>query len=108
MKAVVIYYSRTGNAKFIAEKIAQECNADIEAIVDKKKRTGPVGYMRSGRDASREKETEIAETPKLPQDYELVIVGTPVWAGKITPAVRTYLKRNNLAGKKVAIFVAMG
>lgn len=43
MKAVVIYYSRTGNAKFIAEKIAQEVNADIEAIVDKKKRTGPVG-----------------------------------------------------------------
>ena len=30
MKALVMYYSRTGNAKFIAEKIAQEVNADIE------------------------------------------------------------------------------
>ena len=33
MKVLVIYYSRTGNTKFVAEKIAQELEADIEEII---------------------------------------------------------------------------
>ena len=37
--------------------------------------------------------------------YDLVIIGTtPIWAWNPTPAVRTYIKQNNLSGKKVALF----
>ena len=38
-------------------------------------------------------------------DYDLVVIGTPVWAGKITPAIRTFIAKNKNALKKVA-FVA--
>jgi len=48
--------------------------------------------------------TEIAQTTKVPDDYDLVIIGTPIWAWKPTPAIRTYISQNNLAGKKVALF----
>ena len=34
----------------------------------------------------------------------LIIIGQPVWAGSPTPAIRTYLNKNNLSGKKVALF----
>jgi len=37
-----------------------------------------------------------------------VILGTPVWAGKPSPAINTYLKMNNLSGKKVAAFFTKG
>ena len=108
MKSLVVYYSRTGNAKFVAETIAAELGSDLEEIVDLKKRDGKLGYLSGGSDAARGKETKIAETKRSPAEYDLIIVGTPVWAGKLTPAIRTYLGKNDLSGKKVAVFFTQG
>jgi len=108
LKSLVVYYTRTGNARFVAETIAAEVGADIEEAVDLKKRSGILGYLSGGRDARQGKETEIAPTKKSPADYDLIIVGTPIWAGKPTPAITTYLKKNDLSGKKVAVFFAQG
>jgi flavodoxin len=52
----------------------------------------------------RGKETEIAQTKRTPTDYDLIIIGQPVWAGSPTPAIRTYLNKNDLSGRKVALF----
>ena len=108
MKSLVVYYTRTGNARFAAETIAAEIGADVEEIVDMKNRSGKLAYLTGGSDARRGKETEIAPTKKSPADYDLLIVGTPVWASRPSPAVTTYLKKNNLAGKKVALFFTQG
>lgn len=78
MKSLVVYYTRTGNARFAAEIIAAEIGADVEEIIDMKKRSGAMGYLTGGSDARRGKETEIAQTKKTPADYDLIIVGTPV------------------------------
>jgi len=104
MKALVVYYSRTGNTKFVAEKIAQELGADIEEIIDKKNRFGLINYLRAGGDAFRRKKAEIAETNKNPSEFDLVVVGTPNWVSRPSPAIRTYLSKYDLAGKKVAPF----
>ena len=104
MKALVIYYTRTGNTKFIAETIAAKLGADIEEVIDLKNRQGKLSFMPAGRDAMRGKETQIAETKRTPTDYDLIIIGQPVWAGSPTPAIRTYVNKNDLSGKKVAIF----
>ena len=108
MKSLVVYYTRTGNARFVAETIAAEIGADVEEIMDMKKRSGVMGYLSGGSDARRGKETEISPTKKSPVDYDLIIVGTPVWASRPTPAVNTYLKKNNLSSKKVALFFTQG
>jgi flavodoxin len=39
-KILVLYYSRTGITKVLASYIAKLLNADLEEIVDTKKRTG--------------------------------------------------------------------
>jgi flavodoxin len=104
MKTLVIYYTRTGNAKFVAETVAAELGADIEEVIDLKNRQGKLSFMSSGRDAMRGKETEIAQTKRTPTDYDLIIIGQPVWAGSPTPAIRTYVNKNDLSGKKVALF----
>jgi hypothetical protein len=64
--------------------------------------------MSATQDASRGKETQIAPTTKNPEDYDLLIIGTPVWAFTLTPAIRTYLRNNDLSGKKVALFFTLG
>lgn len=104
MKTLVIYYTRTGNAKFAAETIAAELGADLEEVIDLKKRQGRLAFLPNGRDAMRGKETQIAPTKKRPNEYELIIIGQPIWAGSPTPAIRTYLNENDLAGKKIALF----
>jgi flavodoxin len=104
LKSLIVYYSRTGNTRFVAETIAAEIGADVEEVVDLKKRSGPLGFLIGGKDARQGKETKISPTTKIPNDYELVIFGTPVWAGKPAPAINTYLKKNNLSGTKVAAY----
>lgn len=105
MKTLVVFYSRTGNTKKVAEEIAKILNADIEEIIDKKDRKGIVGWLKSGRDATFKKSAEI-EFVKNPIDYDLVIIGTPIWAFTMTPAIRTYLSENKF--KKVAFFSTSG
>ena len=104
MKTLVVFYTRTGNSKFAAETIAAELGADIEEVIDLKNRQGKLAYMSCGRDAMSGKETEIAPTKRNPADYDLIVVAQPVWAWSPTPAIRTYLNKNDLSGKKVALF----
>ena len=108
MKSLVVYYSRSGNARFVAQTIAAELGSDVEEVVDLKNRGGVLGFLSGGFDATRGKETKIGETKKSPADYDLVVVGTPVWGSRPTPAIRTYLRRNNFSGLKVALFFAQG
>ena len=107
MKSLVVFYSRTGNAKFVAQTVAAEMGSDIEEIVDMKSREGKLGWMSAGKDAMQGKETQIAPTTKVPADYDLIIVGTPVWAWRPSAAIKTYLSKNDLSGKKVALFFTM-
>jgi flavodoxin len=108
LKSLVVFYSRTGNARFVAQTIAAQIGSDTEEIVDLKKRGGALGFLSGGSDARRGKETEIGPTQRSPGDYDFIIVGTPIWAGRPTPAITTYLKKTDLSGKKVAFFFVQG
>ena len=71
MKALVIYYSRTGRTKKVAETILNNLSCDIEEIVDIKKRTGPLGFFHSGRQVIKKKLSVIKNTEKEPSEYDL-------------------------------------
>lgn len=106
-KILVVYYSRTGNTKKIAQMIAQELNADTDEIIDKKKRNGIIGWLIAGRDGWLGKKTEIT-SQKKPTDYDLIIIGSPVWSWTVTPPIRAYLKQHKNNLKKVAFFTTCG
>lgn len=106
MKAVVVYFSLEGNTKYAAEKIADKLQADlIELAPNKDYPTGSVSkFVWGGKSAV------LAEKPKLlpyefnKENYDLVVLGTPIWAGTFTPPLRTFLMEQDLSGKKVALF----
>lgn len=56
MKSLVVFYSRTGNTRRVAEMIAGEMKADLQELVDKKSRKGPIALLRAGRDAIKKGE----------------------------------------------------
>ena len=104
MSYLVVYYSRTGNNRTIAESIANRLSADIDEIIDKKNRQGKLNWLLAGRDSRAGNLTEI-EYQKNPQDYETIIIGAPIWAWNPIPPLRTYLKEVDLRGKRVAFFI---
>jgi flavodoxin len=108
MKFLVVYYSRTGTTKKLAEDIAKHLDADTEEIVDLKNRDGAVGWLSSGKDASLGKTTDLRVIVRDPRDYDVVVIGTPTWAGNITPAMRTYVRCHKDKFGKVACFCTMG
>jgi flavodoxin len=108
MKALVVYYSRTGTTQKVAEKITKQLHADIERIIDTKNRKGIIGYLLAGRDAMRRKLTAIDKIGKDPQKYDIIIIGTPLWGWQICPAVRTFIEEHKKKIKKVAFFCTKG
>ena len=104
-KILVVYYSRDGGTERVAKEIAGKLNADIEAIIDQKSRKGILGWLSAGKDATFKRETTIGNIEKNPADYEITIIGTPMWAGSMTPAVRTYINKFKRSVKNTAYFV---
>jgi len=108
MKMLVVFYSRTGNTRKVGEEIANALDSDIEEIIDTKNRSGPLGYIRSGRDASTRKLTVLKDVINDPSQYDLLIIGTPLWAWHVSTPVRTYIHENQTNFNRVAFFCTAG
>ena len=107
-KVLVVYYSKTGHTERVAKDVAASMNADIEKIIDKKNRNGFFAFFTSGRDAMKKRTTDIEPLKKNPAEYGLVVIGTPVWAWNITPAIRTYLLMSKDKLKNTAYIITSG
>lgn len=109
-KKLIVYFTYTNNTKKIAEKIKAKLNCDILEIK-------PVKPYDSDYDTvvRLEQNNETAKkTPDIEKinvdlsKYDEIILGTPVWWYTIAPVIRTFLKQNDLSGKKIIPFATNG
>ncbi len=109
-KSLVVYYSHDGNTRYIAERIASAVDADLAEIrpQDSRRRRGLWKYLWGGMAAMMGREPPLFPLEKNPLDYDILFLGTPVWAGRCTPAMRSFLSGTPLADKKVALFCCYG
>lgn len=107
-RALVVYFSRTGYTRKIAEEIADRCGADIEAVREARGRSGIFGYLRSAREALKKRTVDILPSTKKPGDYDLVILGTPVWASNLSSPIRSYIAAERGRFPRVAFFCTLG
>jgi len=105
-----IYYSRTGHTKQAMEEIAQALDAELVEITDGMDRSGALGAFRCGLDAMRRntKPLRSFETRQSMKKYRLVILGTPVWAGRCSSVARDFLKRYGKDLQNVAYVITRG
>ncbi|MFO8133609.1 MAG: hypothetical protein R6U10_06755 [Thermoplasmatota archaeon] len=108
MKPLVVYYSRTGNTEMVAEALAGMLSCPVEGIVDTVKRSGLLGWLRSGRQAMRGETSELEPLEHDPAGFDVVVVGTPVWAGIVSTPVRSYLEMYRDMLPEVAFFCTAG
>lgn len=101
MKAIVIYYSYSGNTKNIALHIAEALNADTAVIDTVKAYEGDYdAVVKQGKD-------EINKGFKPPikpinidlSQYDTIILGTPVWWYTFAPAVKTFYRKQQSCRK---------
>jgi len=114
MRVLIAYYSRTGVTRAAAGAIASAlrlagaAEVDVEEVVDTKCRKGPLGYLGAGKDASLRRRTVISPPASNPGDYDVLVLGTPVWAFTLAAAMRTYCTEHGKDAAKVALFCTMG
>ena len=102
-----IYYSRTGHTWNAVCEIADALDAETVQITDDRDRSGWRGYIRCGMDAMKTSTRPLLpfQTEKPLSEYRLVIIATPVWAGRCASPIRALLKRRGLELSNVAYVV---
>jgi len=107
MKALVVYYSLTGKTELVAKGIARGLNVDMRKVEDLKK-MGVFGRLSGAISAAKGASSEIKTMDFDIHNYDLVFIGTPVWAFKPTPQINAFISKADFKDKKVIIFVTMG
>ncbi len=107
-KILVVYYSLTGNTAEVADAIVSYTDADVFEIKT------VAEYPTDSRERRKVIQSEIDarklplinKAPKNLHEYDIVFVGSPVWANSISLPVQAFLTNNNLSGKHVYPFIS--
>jgi flavodoxin len=102
-KLLIVYYSRTGTTAHVAHQIAEALGADLDVIEDATARDGVLGCVRSALEATLYGLPAV-RWQRDPADYELVVIGTPVWLGNLASPVRSYLFQQRARLPRVGFF----
>jgi menaquinone-dependent protoporphyrinogen IX oxidase len=109
-RILMVYYSRTRRTERLAQAI---CNSleihglrcDIEPLREPIGRHGLFGYLRSVVDAALARTCPILPLTHKLENYDVVIIGSPVWNSSMSTPVRSFLSANAGRLKKVAFFL---
>ncbi|WP_304226553.1 flavodoxin domain-containing protein [Gracilinema caldarium] len=99
MKYLVAYYSRTGNNRFVAEKLAADLQADLAEI---KPMINAFLLNIFGLTLG------IKKIAKNVQDYEAVILCGPIWMGQLVAPLKKFIKKNQKMIKKLYFVTCCG
>ena len=110
---LVAYFSASGVTKKVAERMAKAVGADLYEIVPEVPYTAEdVNYRKPFARCNKEwfKKLEVPAAGNVPDfdQYELVLIGFPIWYGGAPNIIQTFLKQYDFSGKKIAIFATSG
>lgn len=112
-KVLVVYYTSSGNTRKVAEALAHALDADLEEIQPAKRvdvnirGKGLRNFRNMGRvvfGGKLKRTVPLKADAHTPSDYDLVVVGTPVYANTLPPEPRSYLEDNSGRFGAVAFF----
>lgn len=109
-KILILYYSYTNNTKQIAEMIQNELNADIVRVdtIIPYSNNYDVVVEQGQEEVNKNYQPEIKKIEKNLDEYDTIVLGTPVWWYTFAPAILTFLSQNKLEGKTVYPFITNG
>jgi len=109
VKTCIIYHSYSGITRGVAGQISAACGGELIEVKPRKNYNKltvyPVGGMRAMRGERDPIDPETIDVSA----YDLIVIGSPVWAWKTTPAINAALAAlTGCAGKQAVIFATCG
>lgn len=109
MKSAVIYYSKSGVTKRIAETIKEKFGADMYFVEPENAYGSYISAVaRVGKEKLTRKNPGLKTKPSDFSSYDVVFIGFPVWYGTMPSFEQEYVSKCNLDGKAVIPFAAAG
>jgi flavodoxin len=111
MKALIVYYTETGNTKKLAHLIGEHLHNQGWAVDERWLQSSrePKSFIGKCLRSFFRIRTKVESTFVVVSPYDLVCFGSPVWAFEPVPAMRTYIQDCvGLVGKKTLAFVTYG
>ena len=104
MSTLVVYYSLNHHTATVGDAIAERLGATTSVIEEPRARKGALGLAAGAAGALLGRPSAITAAECDPADFDLVILGTPVWVGAPAPAVNAYIDTHRDALGRVAFF----
>lgn len=101
MKNLIIYYSRSSNTETVAKEISKAVNGEIKKIELNKE----ISFFWAASTALLGQKAKIKTIDINVKDYDNIFIGTPVWAGKSSTPINTFINEVDFTGKNVYIFI---
>jgi flavodoxin len=109
MSVCIVYHSETGNTKKVAEYVAKATGAALIPVRDFAGYNKITMYLVGARKAMAGEKAAIEPVKIDVSAYDLIIVGTPVWAWKPTPGANAAIAAlTGCEGKKGMVFATCG
>ena len=102
-KAIVLYYSRTGDTRVVARTIQKALDCDLQEIKDLKDRSGIKGFWGGMKDVSNKVKADIKPETLNLEAYELIFICSPVWGMQFAPAITTVMSTMDFKDTKVVL-----
>lgn len=113
-KTLVTYFSASGVTKNVADNIAKVVEGDLFEIEPKEKYTREDLDWKNKKSRSsvemqnREYRPEIKEKSIDISNYDIILIGFPIWWGVAPTVVNTFLESRDFSGKTLIPFCTSG
>lgn len=110
MKSIIIYYTLEGNTKYTAETLAKILDSDLLELTPTKpiKSLGFSKYIWGGKQVVMNEKPNLKPYKYNPDQYELTILASPIWASHFAPVFSTFLRDNTIKGNVALIACNQG
>ncbi len=99
MSTIVYYYSRTGNNKYLAEKIAKELNCTIEKI--RPRADIFIFYL-------LKISFGLKKFKNAPENFDRVILVGPIWMGRFVTPLKSFVSKYSASIKALSFVTCCG
>ena len=109
MKTIIVYHSFSGVTRAIAERVGAACNGDLVEVRPREPYSKLTAYSLGSFRARGGKADPVAPSPIDVSAYDLIVLGTPVWAWRPTPVTNGAVEALvGTAGKNAVLFATCG
>ena len=109
MKKLLIYYSHTGSIELVSKEFESK-GYELRRVIEKKKMPKSFFFtiLAGGFRASMNAKGKLIDYDNDVSSYDEIVIASPIWNGRLTPAINSVLAQTDLKDKKVSFVLSSG